>query len=78
MKALGNDNKQIVVAPCPSSSLVSLGGGSHVKTAEKNHLWLVVDAREVVVGVASKPMKRTTSRSRLDVREEVVVGVASK
>ena len=40
MRALGNDDKQVVVAPCPSSSLMSLGGGSRVETAEKNHLRL--------------------------------------
>jgi len=72
------DDEQIVVAPCPSSSLMSPGGGSHVETAEKNHLRLAVDMREVVVGVASKLTKRTTSRLRLDVRKEVVVGVTLK
>ena len=40
MRALGNDDEQVVVAPCPSSSLMSLGGGSRVETAEKNHLRL--------------------------------------
>jgi len=38
----GNDDEQIVIAPCPSSSLISLGGGSRVETAEKNHLRLAV------------------------------------
>ena len=41
MRVLGNDDKQVVIAPCPSSSLVSLGGGNHVETTKKNYPWLV-------------------------------------
>ena len=55
----GNDDEQIVVAPCPSSSLVSLGGGgSHVETTKMTTSDLRLDAREVVVvGVALKRRK---------------------
>jgi len=79
MRALGNDDEQIVIAPCPSSSLMSLGGGSHVETAEKNHLRLAV-GRKGGGGGGSRveTPKWTTPGSRLDVREVVVVGFASK
>jgi hypothetical protein len=78
MRALGNDDEQIVVAPCPSS-LISLGGGSCVETAEKNHLRLVF-GREGGDGGGRcvETPKITTSTSRLDAREVVVVAVASK
>jgi hypothetical protein len=79
MRALGNDDEQIVVAPCPSSSLISLGGGSCVETAEKNHLRLVF-GREGGDGGGRRveTLKITTSTSCLDAREMVVVGEVSE
>jgi len=64
--------------PCPFSSLVSLGGGSHWNRWKKTTSSSRLGAREVVVGVVSKLTKRTTSGSRLDEREVVVVGFTSK
>ena len=41
MRVLGNDDEQVVITPCPSSSLMSLGGGNHVETMKKNYPQLV-------------------------------------
>jgi len=101
MRVLGNDDKQVVIAPCPSSSLVSLGGGNHVETTKKNYPWLVFGCEggggggshvEMMKknyprlafgcegggggGSHVEMMKMTTSGSRLDAREVVVMGVA--
>jgi len=65
MRALGNDDEQIVIAPCPSSSLVSLGGGSHVETTKKNHLWLAVGCKGGGGGSHIETMKMTSSGSHL-------------
>jgi hypothetical protein len=79
MRALGNDDEQIVVAPCPSSSLISLGGGSRVETAEKNHLRLVFGCEGGDGGGRRvETPKITTSTSHLDAREVVVVGEVSE
>jgi len=70
MRALGNDDEQVVVTPCPSSSLMSLGGGSCVETAEKNHLQLAFGCEGGGGGGRGVGRaKKTTSGSRLDVRE---------
>jgi len=76
---MGNDDEQVVIVPCPSSSLVSLGGGSRVETAEKNHLQLAF-GREGGDGGGRRveTPKITTSTSRLDAREVVVVGEVSE
>jgi len=79
MRALGNDDEQVIVAPSPSSSLVSLGGGSRVETTEKNHLWLAFGCEGGDGGGRHvKTPKITTSGSRLDAREVMVVGGVSK
>ena len=100
MRVLGNDDKQVIIAPCPSS-LMSLGGGNHVETTKKNYPWLVFGCEggggggshvEMMKknyprlafgcegggggGSHVEMMKMTTSGSRLDAREVVVMGVA--
>jgi hypothetical protein len=55
------------------------GGGSQVETAEMNHLWLAFGCKGGGGGGSRvETPKKTTSGSRLDAREVVVVGVASK
>ena len=55
------------------------GGGSWVKTAEMNHLRLALGCEGGSGGGSRvKTTRKTTSSSHLDVREVVVVGVASK
>jgi len=79
MRALENDDEQIVVAPSTSSSLVFLGGGSHVEINEKNHLRLAFGCEGGGDGGSRVEMtKMTTSGSRLDAREVVVVADGQK
>jgi len=77
MRVLGNDDEQVVIAPCPFSSLVSLGGGNRVKTTKKNYPQLAFGCKGGGGGGSHvETMKMTTSGSRLDTREVVVIGVA--
>ena len=55
MRALRNDDEQVIVAPCPSSLLVSLPVIlSRIETGRNDHL---LDASEVVVEVALEQQK---------------------
>jgi len=54
------------------------GGGSRVKIAKKDHLQLAFGRKGGGGGWHLERMKITTSGSRLDVREVVVVGGVSK
>ena len=72
MRVLGNDNEQVIVVPCPSSSLMSLSGESCVEMMKRITSSSRLNAREVVVvAYMLRQLKKTTSSSRLNAREEV-------
>ena len=72
MRVLGNDNEQVIVVPCPSSSLMSLSGESCVEMMKRITSSSCLNAREVVVvAYMLRQLKKTTSSSRLNAREEV-------
>jgi len=73
MRALRNDDEQVVVAPCPSS-LVSLPVIlSHIKTGKNDHLRLAIGHEGGGGGSRIGMTKITTSSLHLDVRKVVVV-----
>jgi hypothetical protein len=74
MRALRNYDEQVVVAPCPSSLLVSLPIiPSHIETAKNDHLRLAFGREGGGGGNRVGTTKITTSSLRLDTREVVAV-----
>jgi len=74
MRAPRNDDKQVIITPCPSSLMslpIILG---HVETVKNDHLWLAFGCKGGGSGSCIGTTKITTSGLHLDAREVVVVG----